>query len=387
MYFRCSSYVFCLVFGGMLWAASPLRAKSYLVKQAMVAFEKEELSEAKKYIDTAIEEATTQAQGSVWYYRGVIYEKLLRNQVAKKEASQLFEETLNAYLKAITLTPKASQYHSFAQINLNRLWMYYLDRGGRYYRQKAFESAIQQFEYCKQIIPSNPCAYLYTAIAAHQEEKYDLALHNYTYYLTSGVEVPAAVYRGVVHLTAHVLKDAKKAIEILEQALFQHPFDNDLLHEQIQIYTSLNQVEAQIELMQKQVVTSSNEAAMRYQLGYWYEQHKQWEKALEQYQKATELIPNRIEPVRQQGIVYYNQAARLTCEIMATSEEHFEQVGVKQLKKLKDNLSQALTYFAQAIKLSPRDAFILKHLRIIYRYLHRPNLVKKIERRLYKYKL
>lgn len=45
-------------------------------------------------------------------------------------------------------------------------------------------SAVQQFKYYKKIVLTHPGAYLYTAIAAHQAEKHDLALHkNYTHYL------------------------------------------------------------------------------------------------------------------------------------------------------------------------------------------------------------
>lgn len=75
----------------------------------------------------------------------------------------------------------ASQYHSFAQINLNKLWAYSLDRGRRYYQQEAFESAIQQLKYCKKIVPTHLGAYLYTAIAVYQAEEHDLVLHNHTH--------------------------------------------------------------------------------------------------------------------------------------------------------------------------------------------------------------
>ncbi len=385
MRFRCSKHVFYIAFWAALCAV-PLWAKSSIVKQSIVAFEREAFSEARVCIDKAMEETAIQTQGDAWYYRGVIYEKLLRDQIATEEADRLFEETLNAYLKTIALTPVASQYHSFAQINLNGLWAYYLDRGRRYYKQEAFGSAMQQFKCCKQIIPSDLYAYLYTAIAAHQDEEYDLALHNYTHYLESGVAVPAAVYRGLTHLTAYPLKDPTKSLKILEQALVQYPFDNDLLYEQLQHYTDLGQVEAEKEDLQNRITATPCEAALYYQLGYWYEQQAQWQQALKQYQKAAELAPDRVEPVRQQGIVHYNQAAQATQEITKMSDEQFQKVGAERIKKLENSMGQALSYFEQANKLSPRDSFILKHLRTIYLRLRKPIQAKKIERNLSKYK-
>ncbi len=386
MHFLRCQRAFYLALWGVL-CAMPLWANPALVRQAIVAFEEDKFFEAKTYIDRALEDPPTQVRGSAWYYRGVIYEKLLREQIATEEASLLFEETLNAYQKVLALTPAASQYHSFAQINLNGLWAYHLDRGRRYYKQEAFESAIQQFKYCKKIMPSHPDAYLYTAIAAHQEGENDLALHNYTHYLELGAVAPAAAYRGLAHLTAYPLKFPQKALIILEEALLQYPFDNDLLYDQLQLYTALDQVDVNQKLLQKQVAAISYEAAPHYQLGYWYEQQGQWQQALEQYKKAAELAPNRVELVLQQGIVHYNQAVQVSQEITKMAEEKFQQVGAKRIKKLENCLEQALPFFEQANKLSPRDPFILKHLQRIYRHLRKPVPLKKIERRLRKYKL
>jgi tetratricopeptide (TPR) repeat protein len=386
MHFRRCQHIFYPVLWGVLWTV-PLWANPSLVNQAMVAFGREEFSEARAYIDRALEDTPNQDRGGSWYYRGVIYEKLLRDQIATEEATQFFEETLTAYCKVLVLTPVASQWHSFAQINLNGLWAYYLDRGRRYYKQEAFESAIQQFKCCQQIMPSNPYAYLYTAIAAHQGEEHDLALHNYTYYLESGVVAPVVVYHGLVHLTAYSLKDPTKALGILEAALLQYPFDNDLLYEQIQLYTVLGQFEVKQKLVKKQVTLTPCEAAPHYQLGYLYEQQGQWQQALKQYQKAAELAPNRVEPVLQQGIVHYNQAAQSDQEITEMAEEKFQQGGTKRIEKLENCLEQAKFCFEQANKLSPQDPFILKHLQRIYRHLREPVQLKKIERRLRKYKL
>jgi tetratricopeptide (TPR) repeat protein len=365
----------------------PLLAKPSLVQQAIAAFEREEFSEAKVCIDQVLEEPDTQVRGDAWYYRGVIYEKLLRGKIATEEAPQLLEETLTAYRKVFTLTPVASQYHSFAQINLNGLWAYYLERGRRYYKQEAFESALQQFKYCKEILPGNPYTYLYTAIAAHQEDDHDLALCNYTHYLASGVVAPATVYYGLAHLTAYSLKDPQKALIILEQALLQYPFDNALHYAQLQCYAVLEQVAARQKLMQEWVAKMPYEAAPHYQLGYWYEQQGQWQQALAYYKKAAALAPDSVEPVRQQGIVHYNQGVQCIQETAKMSEEEFRQVGAQWIQELENHFGKALPYLEQADKLSPQDPFVLKPLQNIYRSLRRPAQAKKIERRLCKYKL
>lgn len=366
----------------------PLQAKPALVHQAILALEREEgLSVAKAYIDQAMEETATLTQADAWYYRGVIYEKLLRDQMDTEESSILFEETLTAYRQTLALTPVASQYHSFSQINLNRLWAYYLDRGRRYYKQEAFESAIQQFSYCKKVIPSDSYAYLYTALAMHQEGQYDLALHNYTHYLESGVVAPAVVYLGLAMLTADdTLRKPEKALQILEQALLQYPFDRDLIYAQIQCCMTLNQVEVKQKLVQQQAVATPDAAASHHQLGCWYARQGHWQQAIKHYQKAASLDPTQVEPVLQQGIVHYNQAAHITQEAAAMPEDAFQQVGEQQIKKIQECLRQSLLYFEKAHKIHPRDPLILDYLQIIYRYLGRSAQEQKVERRLAKYR-
>lgn len=378
--------LFILTFGAIVWT-TPLAAKPSLMQQALAAFEQEDLVQAQALIDEAVTVPVSSPQEGLWYYRGVIYEKLLRNQITTEEAPQLLATTLAAYRKVLELAPTASQYHSFAQINLQGLCAYYLDRGRRYYKQEAFESAIKQFDRCKEIDSEDLWAYLYTAIAAHQEEQHDLALNNYNHYLASGTVVPSAVYRSLAYLTAHYCQDVDQALALLEQGLQRSPFDNDLLYERLQLLKALEKEEAEQGLLQKKIEEVPQEAAAHYQLGYWHECQGQHEEALQHYQKVTALAPDRFEPVRQQGVIHYNRAAQITQEAVALADEDFEQQGKEYLKKLKEQLNLALPYFERANKLSRRNAFVLKHLRTLYQRLGKTEKAQKVERTLKKYHL
>ena len=382
MRFVCYQRTYWLSLWGILWATT-LQAKPSLVKRAIAAFEKEDLTQAKAHIDQATAEEA--AQGATWYYRGVIYEKLLRSQVATEEAPQLLETTLAAYRQTLALTPSASQYHSFAQVNLHGLWAYYLGRGRRYYRQEASENALQQFAYSKQIKPAALCTYLYTAIAAHQAANHKLAHANYTHYLEQVNTAPAAVYRALAHLTTALHKAPQEALAVVDQALLQYPFDNDLLFERLQCYKAMGQVEALPTLLLQRIGTAPHEAMYCYQLGYWYEQQGAVAKALEQYERAAVRAPKHIAPIRQQGIVHYNQAAQLTQKIKAMPNEDFQKVGAKQCKQLATYLEKALACFEQAYKIDPRDLFTLKQLQSIYVYQRKATQAEKIARRLRKY--
>lgn len=370
--------VLCLALGGVLVGA-PLRAQPRIVKQAVAAFDKAEWAQAQELIDQATQDEKAKAQGSTWYYRGAIYEQLMRDNIASDTASHYLEEALQAYHQALALTPQSSQYHSFAQININGLWAYYLDRGRRYYKAEAFDKAIEHFEVCKQIKPNDPYALLYTAIAAHQDENYDLALQHYEQYLQLG-EVNPAVYRGLASITTHHLKEPGKASKILDQAIQQYPWYNNLLEEQTQLLLRLNQLEAREKHLQEQIATGPSDPVPHYQLGYLYEQWDKPQEALVHYQQAAELAPHQLEPVCQQGIVHYNQAAQVINSTADMPDEAFQQVGEELIEKANQHLQQALSYLEQARKMKRRDPFILRRLHTLYTRLNMPAKAEKIAR-------
>ena len=366
----------------------PLQATPTLVNQALAAFDKDDWEQAQAAIDQATSQAAAPAKA--WYYRGAIYEKRLRKQITSEVAPELFAATLASYRQALALTPPASQFHSFAQINLDNLWAYYLDRGRRYYRQENFDKAMEQWQYCEQIRTDKSCIELYKAIAAHQDEQYAVARQHYTQYLTQAATVPAAVYRGLAQVTAQLDKRAEQARLIIAQGLQQYPFDNDLLYEQCTLYNvgeEEKEEEPLPQLLEQKIATAPHEPALYYQLGYWYEQQGQPAQALQQYQQAATLAPHRIEPMRQQGIVHYNQAAQLTQTIEEMPAEEFQQEGMELSQALTDHLEQALSCFNRARKLQPRDAFTLIHLKMLYLRLKKPAQVAKIERKLRRYKV
>lgn len=364
------------------WAL-PVQAKPSLLRQAIQAFEKDDLAQAQTLIDRVTNDKAT--SGKTWYYRGTIYEKLLRSQLATEEAAELFEKTLAAYHQALALTPDPSQYHSFAQVNLNNLWAYYLDRGRRYYRQENFDKALEQWKYCGKIKVDEPCVVLYTAIAMHQNEGYAQARQYYTQYLAQTKVSPAAVYRALAHLTTQLDKSPQKGLQVIAEALSQHPFDHDLLYEQLALYQKMEQVEDLQQQLTQKIAATPHKAAYYYQLGYWYEEEEQVKEALQQYQKAAELAPGNIAPVRQQGIVHYNQAALLTQEIQEMPDEEFQEKGLILREKITSALEKSLLYLEQARQLQPRDAVTLKHLYILYTRLQKPTQTIKIERTLHKY--
>ncbi|HLP34578.1 MAG TPA: hypothetical protein VK133_01125 [Amoebophilaceae bacterium] len=208
------------------------------------------LQRARLAIDEAIQDATLAKHPATWYYRGVVYDHLLREQPT--EATLFLEEALASYVKTMHITPPATQFHSFALSSQAKLWSYYLERGIRYYKQEAFERALEHFSICQRILPNEPTPLLYAAMVYHTKQQPEAAWKNYTAYLQSASPT-AFVFRAVAHLLFHQLHAMDAAIDWLDAGLLKFPFDTDLLAEKCSIYQAIGTMDQYIASLQADV--------------------------------------------------------------------------------------------------------------------------------------
>jgi tetratricopeptide (TPR) repeat protein len=353
----------------MLYCSNPLWGQPKLVTQALNLFDQGKYVEAKNCIDQASEDAQLQKKPSTWYYRGVIYEQLMRKNMALAIAPTYLKEAVQAYQKTLSLASKNTQYQSFANINLKGLWCYYLNRGVRYYKTGAFEQAIEQFELCKQLAPENPYAFLYTAIARQQEAKYELALEQYQAYLQLQPRGEAAAYKALANLTACYSQNFALAQTILEEAIYQYPWEVSLLEAQNNLFMQLKQLEFQEQRYHAALNQNAANPLLSFRLGYLYEQTGNLAEAAIYYQKAVLLAPKQLEPVCRLGMVYYNQAAAIIQRAHAMPEAIYQQTAHQLQLEVEDYLHKALNCFKQARKLQHTNLFIAKQLYILYKRL------------------
>lgn len=264
---------------------------------------------ARLAIDNAIQDSKLVNHPATWYYRGVIYDRLLRDHIASEEASTLLDEALAAYAQAKQLSlSKSKQFHSFALGNLAALWRYFLNRGMGYYRQEAVDQAIDQFAICKRILPQEPTPLLYTAIVYHSHDQPEEALRYYQDYLA--VQGPQfAVLRAMAAIHYHKLKNFDKAITILNEALLQFPFNNELLEEKCRIYEAAGKVDDYADAL---AVGCQHKAIHAYYAyAYFLEYQGRMEEAIAYYQQVLKHDPHQYDALRQMGFIFYNEAIKL----------------------------------------------------------------------------
>lgn len=265
------------------------------------------VQQARLAIDEAIKDSKLVNHPATWYYRGVIYDRLLRDHIAWEEASTLLNEALAAYAQAKKLgLQKSKQLHSFAVGNLAALWRYFLNRGVGYYRQEAVDQAIEQFVICRRILPEEPTPLLYMAIVYHNADQPEEALRYYQDYLA--VQGPQfAVARAMAAIHYHKLKNFDKAITILNAALLQFPFNNELLEEKCLIYEASGRIDDYAASLVIGVQHKEIDACYAYA----YLLEHQGREAIPYYQQVLKDHPYQYDTLRQIGFLFYNEAIKL----------------------------------------------------------------------------
>ncbi|MGI2262289.1 tetratricopeptide repeat protein [Candidatus Cardinium hertigii] len=265
--------------------------------------------QAQLAIDGAIKDSKLASHPATWYYRGVIYDRLLREHIASREGPSLLDEALAAYVQAQQLSlSKHKQFHSFALSNLTALWSYFLNRGIGYYRQESFDQAIDQFAICRRILPKEATPLLYMAVVYHSHDQPEEALRYYQDYLK--VQGPQfAVLRAMAAIHYHKLKNFDTAIAILNEALLQLPFNNELLEETCSIYEAAGKVDGYVDGLA--VGLQNKELHAYYAYAYLLEYLGRIEEAVFYYQQVLKDHPHQYDALRQMGFLFYNKAIKL----------------------------------------------------------------------------
>ncbi|WP_184891042.1 tetratricopeptide repeat protein [Candidatus Cardinium hertigii] len=271
--------------------------------------------QARLGIDKAIKDRKLVKHPATWYYRGVIYDQLLREQITSQAAPDLLNEALAAYEEAKKLSVLSSQFHSFALGNIAALWNYYLEKGIAYSLQESFDQAVDHFAVCRRIIPEEPTPLLYTAIVYHNNDKPEEALRYYSDYLqdkgsVQNKEAYPAVFRAMADIQYNKLKKFDEAITLLDTTLVTFPLHNELLEEKLLIYKDANKIEEYEASLATVVSNKNKEVESCYAYAYFLENQGRIEEAISYYQQILKLKPNQHNTLRQMGLLFYNEAIK-----------------------------------------------------------------------------
>lgn len=384
-YILLTKNIYSFILGLLFFCFTPAICLSNNIQTALEAFQSGDLEKAQQVIDATVPKDSDANSAQGWYYRGVIYEQLMRKNITSDLSPHYLEEALTAYRKTLLCSKTQPQYYRFAEINLEKLWKYYINRSVQYYKMEYFEEALKQLEIVKRINPAADLIILYTAIINHQIEDYTQALDGYIQYLTCHSQ-DASLYRILAALTISHQGDIDKAQELFQVALKKYPWDYNLLEDYYELLADNQLLHKQQHYLDSQLITNANNAIYYYQLAHLHYKLDHYGEAIEYAKKALYLAPSQPEVILQIATIYYNFAAKVLHNTLALSEEEFQQQNKQEIQKCNTTIQEAIIYLKRARKANPKNLYILQQLRMLYKWSANDSRAHIIEQQMHKIK-
>lgn len=365
----------------LIFSAFFALAQNSNVNKAITFEERGELAKAKEAIDQAADHDKTKDKGKTWFTKGSIYEAIALSEEHKNLDDNALEEAVESYRKTMELEKENSTYHVFAGERLEALWGTYLNQGAEAYQSGDYAKAYEEFTYASNIKPEDTTAYLYGGIAAQQNKQYDEALESF-YKLTELGYEEVDIFNTIIYLERTHNEDDNKALEVVRAAREKHPENKDLLKEEINILITTDKVDEARQKLEEAVVAEPDNPGLFYNLGFLYDQTKNKEEAIKNYEKALEIDPNYFEANFNIAVNHYNNAAEILKKANDMDLKTYQKEGKKLEEMAKIDFEKALPYLEKSSELKPEDPTVLSTLQTVYMQLKMNDKADEVTRKL-----
>lgn len=395
------------------------------ISSAKIAFDRGDLTEAKKYIDEAETIIKGKAESEVkesrmqkyFMYRGMIYMSLAEE--GGETAASYVDEAKDAYLGVIEYekrigeddeTEDAVQYLKGIAGSINQSANQYLNSNNELAAYNTMREAYNL--YTHPAINIVDTATLYNmALLAHQMSNSDSSMIAYRdtaiKHFRKIVEMGyaginwTAVHEGVrkafpskrmldQYIASGQASDPQQSKDlrpdnwtqlvyllykkgdstllapVLAEAREKYPYNSRIMEIELQVYLDRNDFEGALKNMEELLKNEPNNTLYLYNLGFIYHEKKgDLEKGMAYYNRAVEADSTNADAWYQIGVVHYNEAKDLTQErsnLPRNATSRYKAMG----EEVDALLDKALVAFEKAFEARPDDRGIVQSLRDVH---------------------
>ncbi len=345
-------------------------AQNSAVTKAATAQTKGELDKAKLYIDQAAVHEKSKTKGKTWFTKGLVYESIAfsEDETYKALASDALEQSLEAYNKALSMEKENSVTYFQTTQRIDNMWGEYLNRGADLYQKQDYTNALTAFEKTIMIKPKDTTGLIYAAITAQVDKQYDSAEKYYNQLKELDYASPE-MYKALVYIQRAHHKDNTKALQAIKDAREIYPDDKDLMKEEINVLIVTEQVDEAREKLLVAIEKEPDNANLRYNLAFLYDQVGDTEKSLDLYKKAVDLNPDYFDAIYNIAVINFNNAAESLKIANEMDLKTYQKDGQKYIDDANTKFKDAVPYFEKAHELNPKDTSVLENLELIYKRL------------------
>ena len=371
-------FLFVFVF---VLAGTAAIAQNSNVRKAESAKTKGNLEEAMQLIDEATKHDKTKDDPKTWYTKASIHEAMLFGTEGEILDINQLDKAVVAYEKAKEMSNGAGTYAVFADQRLEAVWGQFLNNGAKAYQDQEFVNALENFERAAKVMPEDTTAYLYAGISAQQAELWDKAAHNYYKLMDLGYE-QKDIYNSTIYIERAINKDNEKALEVVRRGRAIFKDDKDLMKEEINLLIITDQAEEARVKLEDAIEEEPDNANLRYNLAFLYDQISETDKAIESYKKAVELESDYFDANYNLAVIYYNRAADLIRESNDMDLKTYQKEGKKLEEAAKEDFKRSLPYFEKAHQINPEERTVMETLQTVYSQLRMNDKVAELSKKI-----
>lgn len=327
-----------------------------------------QFDKAKEAIDEAILNEQSAGMAKTWYYRGLIYQALYKNEKYGSLCNECLKTAYEAFERAILIEPDNDWVVEIREVHMRNLANSVFVIASDAFKAKDFKVALSNFELMQKMVPADTAVILYSAYAAEGGGNFSKAKEYYKKVMDLKYS-DDNMYQNLSNIYLNEDKDTANALSIIRQGRTIFPDSMGLLVAEINLLLSTGQNEEATRQLNTATQKDPNNEKLYYVLGSTFDnlanpkdkngkelpKSKNYDeyiaKAIEAYTKGLSINADNYLINYNLGALYYNQAAAIKNEAnKLQSTEQYNKEKVKFDKKFRE----AQPYFENALYKNPK---------------------------------
>ncbi|MBQ7823202.1 MAG: tetratricopeptide repeat protein [Bacteroidaceae bacterium] len=373
--------------------ASMTFAQKKAVSKAQSEAKVRNIGEARNQIKQALENPETKDQAKTWWTAGYVEfqafdterNKLLENKTP--DDNVLFSAILEGfkyYEKAAELDQLPDEKGKVKPKHLRDIkstmksnHQYLYSAGGHFYNAGNFKNAYESFKLYSEVPFLSymekeglqedtllKSARFYSAMAAVQMKDPQIAVAALNA-CKDDKETQNEVYQ-MLASQYDVLQDTANLIKVYEEGASLFPEEPFYVQNLIAMYIFTNKLDEAIVKLDDATAKTPDNKQLWLIKGQLLDRQEKFEDAVKCYEKVLELDPENAPALGSIGIIYYNQAAKLSDENNASAVNDMKKYKEGRANVVDPAFRKALTYLEKAHKLNPNERSFSVALRNTY---------------------
>ncbi len=287
----------------------------------------QQYDKAKEAIDEAILNEQSAAMAKTWYYRGLIYQSLYKNEKYGSLCDNCLQTAYESFQKALEKDPDNEWADEIKALRIPWITNKVFDNGVQAFKAKDYKTALAEFERVQVMTPGDTSVLLNSAYSAERAGDYAKAKQYYSK-LVEMKYPDDNIYLSLSNIYKQE-NDNDNALKLIRSGIAVYPDSINLLLAEINILLSTGRNEEATKSLDAAIKKDANNPSLYLALGSTYDnlanpkdkdgkdlpKPKNFDelvgKAEATYKQGLQIAPDNYELNYNLGALYFNKAAEM----------------------------------------------------------------------------